>query len=110
MLQTAAAVAGLDVHMVKIHLLHILKNTALAQMYTQGGFEAMEMGEYINTVCDQIELFSPEVIIGRVTGDGDKSELIAPMWSTNKRAVLNGIDMELARRGSVQGQRSPNHN
>ncbi|MBR6337031.1 MAG: TIGR01212 family radical SAM protein [Ruminococcus sp.] len=110
MLQTAAAVAGLDVHMVKIHLLHILKNTALAQMYTQGGFEAMEMGEYINTVCDQIELFPPEVIIGRVTGDGDKSELIAPMWSTNKRAVLNGIDMELARRGSVQGQRSPNHN
>ncbi|MCR5816850.1 MAG: TIGR01212 family radical SAM protein [Ruminococcus sp.] len=103
MLQTARKIAGLDIHMVKLHLLHIIKNTPLAEQYLRGEFAAMEMNDYISTICDQIELLPEEFIIGRLTGDGDKRELLAPMWSTNKRAVLNGIDMELARRGSVQG-------
>ena len=105
MLQTAREIARLDLHMVKIHLLHIIKNTPLAKLYMQGEFAAMEMLDYINTVCDQLELLPEEFIIGRLTGDGDRTELIAPLWSKNKRAVLNGIDVELARRGSVQGQK-----
>ena len=103
MLKTASEIAGLDIHMVKIHLLHILKNTRLARMYSEGSFAAMEKDDYINTVCDQIELFPEEFVIGRITGDGAKDELIAPKWSTDKRSVLNGIDMELARRDSRQG-------
>ena len=103
MMQTAREVASLDVHMVKLHLLHILKNTALGEMYLKGGIRAMEKDDYINIICDQIEVFPAEVIIGRITGDGDRSALLAPKWSTDKLSVMNGIDMELARRGTYQG-------
>ena len=103
MMRTAREVAALDVHMVKLHLLHILKDTALGEMYLRGEIAAMDKDDYINIICDQIEVFPPEVIIGRITGDGDKAALLAPKWSTDKLSVMNGIDKELARRGSYQG-------
>jgi len=103
MLQSARQVGQLDIHAVKLHLLHVLKGTALADMYARGEFRALERDEYISLICDQLELLPPHIIIERLTGDGDKSELIAPMWSCDKRKVLNGIDMEMARRGSYQG-------
>ena len=103
MLETAREISQLDIHMVKIHLLHILKGTALAKMYQNGEFEAMELFDYVNTVADQIELFPERFIIGRVTGDGARDELIAPLWSLKKFTVMNEIDKELKRRGSYQG-------
>ena len=103
MMRTAREVAALDVHMVKLHLLHILKDTALGEMYLRGEIAAMDKDDYINIICDQIEVFPPEVIIGRITGDGDKAALLAPKWSTDKLSVMNGIDKELARRGTYQG-------
>ena len=103
MRDTARELSSLDLHMVKIHLLHILKNTALADMYEKGEFEAMELGSYVKIVCDQIELFPESFIIGRITGDGARDELIAPLWSLKKFTVMNEIDKELARRSSYQG-------
>lgn len=103
MLQTVKELAKLDIHSIKIHLLHILKGTELAKMYLQGEFPAMEMTDYVNLVCDQLELLPPEVIIQRVTGDGAKDDLIAPLWSLKKFCVMNEIDKELGRRNSWQG-------
>ena len=103
MLETARELSKLDLHSIKIHLLHVLKGTELAKMYERGEFETMTMSEYVNTVCDQIELLPKELVIQRVTGDGARSELIAPLWSLKKFCVMNEIDKELGRRNSYQG-------
>ena len=71
--------------------------------YTYKSVYHLEKGEYIALVCDQLEILPPETAIGRLTGDGDRKTLLAPLWSMDKRSVLNGIDKELARRSSYQG-------
>ena len=103
MLDTAKALGQLRPHAVKIHLLHIIRGTALAEMFERGEFEEMAMESYIETVCDQLELLHSETLIERLTGDGDRETLIAPLWSRDKKSVLNGIDKEMRRRNSVQG-------
>lgn len=105
MLETVRKISVLDIHAVKIHLLHIIRGTVLAEQFLRGEFSEMSMEDYIETVCDQLELLPQNVIIERLTGDGDKSSLIAPLWSRDKKSVLNGIDKELRRRGTVQGDR-----
>lgn len=104
MLETAKVCGGLGIHSIKIHLLHILKNTQLAEMYRSGMFSAMEMQDYVSLVCDQLEVIPDSVIIQRVTGDGAKDDLIAPLWSLKKFCVMNNIDKELVRRDSWQGK------
>ena len=103
MLETVRKTAELGVHGVKIHLLHIIRGTKLAEQYLNGEFETMDMEEYAELVCDQLEILPKEVLIERLTGDGAKALLIAPMWSRDKKTVLNSIDKELRRRGTVQG-------
>lgn len=105
MLETAKTVGELGIHSIKIHLLHILKGTKLAQMYEKGEFKAMEMQDYVNLVCDQLEVLPAEVIIQRITGDGSRDDLIAPLWSLKKFCVMNEIDKELLRRNSFQSSR-----
>ena len=105
MLETARELAKLELHIVKIHLLHVLKNTELAAMYERGEFETLTMQEYVDVICDQLELLPKQFVIGRVTGDGAKDELIAPLWSLKKFCVMNEIDKELGRRNSYQGIR-----
>ncbi len=105
MRRSAYTIGQLDIHAVKLHLLHVLKGTALADMYERGDLRTLERDEYIGIICDQLELIPPKVIIERLTGDGDRSELIAPLWSRDKRRVLNGIDMEMARRNAYQGDK-----
>ena len=77
----------------------------MAREYGAGAFSLMSMEEYVQTVCDQLELLPPETVIQRVTGDGKKEDLIGPLWSLKKFVVINEIDKELYRRGSVQGIR-----
>lgn len=105
MVNTAKVCGELGIHSIKIHLLHILKNTRLAQIYEAGGVEPMSREAYVNTVCDQLEVIPENVIIQRVTGDGAKDDLIAPLWSLKKFCVMNEIDKELLRRNSYQGCR-----
>ena len=105
MMQTVRDVAALHPDQVKIHLLHVLRGTALAQLYERGEYEPMKREDYIEAVADALELLPPDVVIGRLTGDGAKDDLLAPLWSLKKTTVINDIDKLLYERGSLQGLR-----
>ena len=85
-------------------MLHVIKGTKLADMYADGKISLLSREEYIDITVKQLELLPPETVIERITGDGDKSKLIAPDWSKNKIAVLGGIDKEIAVRNTYQGR------
>ncbi len=104
MMQTASKCAELGLHSLKIHLLHIIKGTELERQFLAGEFAEMSLEDYVSTVCDQLEILPENLIIQRVTGDGDKATLTAPLWSLKKFVVMNEIDKELARRNSWQGK------
>jgi radical SAM protein (TIGR01212 family) len=103
MLATAAELARLGVDGIKIHLLHVLGNTPLGDRYTAGEFSVLDQQEYVGIVADVLERLPSETLIHRLTGDGPRELLLAPLWSLNKWEVLNAIDDELVRRGSKQG-------
>ncbi len=103
MLDTAREIARLHPFMVKIHLLHIISGTQMEKEYNSGEFSLPTLEEYKNTVCDQLEILPPDVVIARVTGDGAPETLVAPLWSRKKFVVMNEIDKELLRRNSMQG-------
>ncbi len=103
MLQSVKAVARLKPECVKLHLLHILKGTKLAQEYVRGEFSCMELFEYVKVIADSLELLPPETVVQRLTGDGARDSLLAPLWSLKKFVVLNEIDKELVRRETMQG-------
>ena len=103
MLDSAKAVAKLRPTCVKLHLMHILKGTKMAQQYENGEFETMTLSEYVNTVVDCLEVFHEDTVIQRLTGDGGRDTLIAPLWSLKKFVVLNEIDKEMVRRDTYQG-------
>lgn len=103
MLETVKLLNTLDIQGIKIHMLHILKNTRLAELYEKEPFNVLTKEEYTNIVCDQLELLRPEIVINRVTGDPKVDDLIEPTWLTKKFTVLNEIDKEMARRDSYQG-------
>jgi len=105
MLDTAREVAKMDVQGIKIHLLHVLKQTPLARQFEKGLLELMDEATYVSLVCDQLEVLPPEIVIHRLTGDGPPDLLIGPTWSRHKMAVLNAIDAELMRRDSFQGKK-----
>ncbi len=105
MLATAETLAQLRVDGVKLHLLHVLRGTPLGDLYCEGNVSVLEKDEYVGVVADVIERLPPETLIHRLTGDGPRELLLAPLWSLNKWEVLNAIDAELMRRGSRQGDR-----
>lgn len=92
-----------DIQGVKLHLLHLMKNTRLQRDYHDGKLQLMAKEDYVNVICDQLELIPKEIVIHRLTGDAPRDSLIGPMWSLKKWEVLNSIDAEMERRGSVQG-------
>lgn len=104
MMETAREVAKLDIQGIKIHLLHLLKGTPMIKQYEKGMVEFLSMDEYIQLVCNQLEILPPNMIIHRITGDGPIELMVGPMWSVNKWDVLNGIDAEMKRRNSWQGK------
>ncbi len=103
MMQTAREVSKMKIDGVKIHLLHVIKNTPMEKMLEKGMLNPLTQDEYINLVCDQLEILPPEMIIHRLTGDGKRDELVAPLWSLKKWEVLNQIDDTLKSRNSYQG-------
>ena len=105
MMQTAEAMAKLPLHSIKIHLLHVLKGTRLFEAFARGEFDVLTLEEYVKTVCAQLEVFPETLIIQRLTGDGAKDELIAPLWSIKKFVVLNEIDKRLAAENTMQGRK-----
>ena len=88
---------------IKLQLLHVLKGTDLAEDFAAGKFEALSMEEYIDILEACVRVLPESTVIHRLTGDGAKSELIAPMWSADKKRVLNAINRAFSERNVVQG-------
>lgn len=104
MLQTAETLGKLHPDGVKIHLMHVIEGTRLAEIYKRGEYIPLEKQQYIDIVVKQLELLPPETVIERITGDGDKKTLLAPLWSTDKISVLGGIDKRMAELSTWQGR------
>jgi radical SAM protein (TIGR01212 family) len=105
MLATADALAELPVQGVKIHNLHVVRDTPLADMYQAGTVRLFERAEYVEMVCDFLERLSPTTVIHRLSGDAPPDYLIAPEWCRDKPALLRAIEDELERRDSWQGKK-----
>ena len=89
---------------IKLQLLHVLKGTDLLKDFESGLFKTLTLDEYVDLLCDCIEALPPDVVIHRLTGDGDKRLLVAPLWSADKKHVLNTIQKALNDRNVTQGR------
>lgn len=89
---------------IKLQLLHVLMGTDLAKEYEEGVFEVLSMEDYIALTAECLRVIHPEIVVHRVTGDGPKHSLIAPEWSKNKKAVLNGLHKYMAEHDIRQGE------
>ena len=103
MLQTVRDVAALRPDQVKIHLLHVIKGTKMAELYEGGEYEPLSKEHYVSLVADAIERLPEDVVVARLTGDGMADDLLAPEWSRKKVSVINDIDKLLYERESWQG-------
>ncbi len=104
MLSSLAHVASLPISGLKLQLLHVLRGTELANYYETNPFWTFSMEEYCDFIVDCIELLPPEIVLHRLTGDGPRKLLIAPLWSTDKKRVLNTIHKRMAERDTWQGK------
>ena len=91
---------------IKLQLLHILKGTDLLKDYENSKFNALTMEQYIDILCDAVSIIPKNVVIHRLTGDGDKKILVAPLWSGNKKVVLNTINKTFEERNIIQGSKT----
>lgn len=105
MLDTVRYLNKLDIQGIKIHMLFILKDTPILNLYNTTHFHVLSKEEYIDIVIDQLELLRPEIVIHRITGDPIKKLLVEPSWLLKKFSVLDDIDKEMVRRDSYQGKR-----
>lgn len=106
MLQTVDYIGKSGADGIKLQLLHVLKGTDLALDYEKGLFDVLTLEEYTDILCDAIEILPPNIVIHRITGDGPKSILIAPLWSGNKKKVLNSINKVFVQRNIIQGSKN----
>jgi radical SAM protein (TIGR01212 family) len=104
MLETARIISGMGIDGIKLHHLSVLKGTALEQLYNNGSYHCLEQKEYMDIVCDFLELLPEEMIIQRLIGDPHNDELIAPLWSRQKSKTLKQINRILVDRDSWQGK------
>lgn len=104
MLNTIDYVSSCKVNGVKLHLLHVLKNTDLYNHYINGEFETLSQDEYIEILGECIERLPSDIVIHRMTGDGPKNILVAPQWSANKKVVLNSINKYFKDKDITQGR------
>ncbi len=105
MLETIEHINKLDIQGIKIHMLHVIKDTVLAKLYEKEKFHILTKEEYIDIVIEQLERLKPEIVINRITGDPVKEDLIEPTWLIKKFCVLNDIDKEMVKRDSYQGKK-----
>ncbi len=105
MMITAERLAPLPFHSIKVHLLHVMKNTPLEQEYRQGLVKMFTLPDYANVVCDFLERLPEDVSTQRLTADAPPNVLVAPEWCLDRPAVYQAIENEFARRGTQQGSR-----
>lgn len=104
MLASVSHVAGLPVQGVKLQLLHVLKGTDLGILYERNPFPLFTLEEYCDFITECIALLPPDMVIHRLTGDGPRSLLLAPLWSTDKKRVLNTIQKRMKEKNMWQGK------
>ena len=105
MINTVKHVNSLNIDAIKIHMLHVVKNTALEKIYEKESFHILTKEEYIDIVCDQLEYLNEKIVIERITGDPIIENLITPTWLTKKFVLLNDIDKEMKKRNIYQGDK-----
>ena len=103
MLDTIRYLNSLDINGIKIHMLNIIKDTKLLDLYNETKFHVLTKDEYVDVVVSQLELLKPEIVIHRITSDPDPRELVEPKWLVKKFCVLNDIDKEMVKRNTYQG-------
>lgn len=103
MLENIKRLAKLDIQGIKIHMLHLIKNTKMANEYLKTGFDLLTRDEYIALVVKQLRHLPKEIIVHRLSGDASASDLVAPLWTLKKIDVLNGIDKLMALEDVYQG-------
>lgn len=96
MLETVKYVGESGAKGIKLQLLHVLKGTDLAGDYEDGKFKCLEMDEYIDIICSALKVLPEDMVIHRMTGDGAKKDLIAPLWSMDKKRVLNSLNKAIS--------------
>ena len=89
---------------IKLHLMYVVKNTPLEKLYLNGALKVNTKEEYVEKVVNVLENISSEIVVHRLTGDGDRETLVAPLWSIKKIDVLNSIHKELKKRNTYQGK------
>jgi hypothetical protein len=104
MMNTARTIAAMGIDGVKLHLLYVVKGTALETLYQQGDYRCLEQQEYVDIVCEVLALLPREMVIQRLTGDPHPEELVAPFWSLQKSQTLSMIAETLRNRDSWQGK------
>jgi hypothetical protein len=104
MLETAKKVADMGIDGIKIHLLYVVKGTELEKLYLQGKYKCLAQQQYVDLVCDFLEVIPYNMVIQRLTGDPHPDELVAPEWSLDKRGTLDLINKTLENRNSYQGK------
>lgn len=105
MLATADAIAAMPIQAVKVHNLHVVKETPLEEQYRAGQVKLFERDEYVRLVCDFLERLPAEMVIHRLNGDAPPDYLVAPLWCLDKPGLLAAIDAEMVRREGWQGKR-----
>ena len=103
MLATVNVLNDLDLDALKIHHLHVVKNTPLAKIFAEQPFRVFSESEWIALVCDFLERLRPDISIQRLCGEAKTGTLIAPVWNLSKSEIIEGIQAELTRRGTHQG-------
>jgi len=103
MLDTVRHINILGVQGIKIHMLHIIKDTGMANLYLKENFHVLSKDEYIDIVIKQLEVLDPKIIVNRITSDPDKNTLLEPTWLLDKCQLLNDIDKEMKKRDTYQG-------
>lgn len=103
-LDTVSYVGNIGSDGIKLQLLHVLRETDLAKEYRRGAFDVLTREEYVDWIIDAISLLPPDMVIHRLTGDGPKDLLLAPLWSSRKRDVLNTLHKTLKDRQIWQGK------
>lgn len=105
MLNTAEKLTKLAVSGIKFHMLHVLKDTKLEQHHKEGKIQLLTFGEYVDVVCDFLEIINPKCVVFRLVSDARDDFLIAPKWINRKSEVITAIKDEFKRRGTKQGMR-----
>lgn len=105
MIETAKYLNKLRINGIKIHMLYIVENTSLYDLYRRKPFSLLSKEEYIDIVIAQLEFLNPNIVIHRITGDPKKEDLLEPKWLLKKRSLINDIDKEMVKRDTYQGKK-----